>query len=177
MIISTFKSNENKTSDQKWTYTYRDSDDTLLSNLLHSTTYQVANFLISVCRNCSNLVGEKKLVVRNLQPEELKWISSNTSVMCRTIKDSSCVHSNQTLTCAISSDVLIILAWLLRWEITASTAMLIPLHRSIAFMPAATDLHPSEKITRVSTVAAVVPVKPISLCQSMIAPRTGWPAR
>lgn len=60
-------------------------------------------------------------------------------------------------TCAISSVVLIILARLLRSSSTFSTARLMPRRRSIGFMPAATDLQPSLKIARVSTVAVVVP--------------------
>ena len=40
---------------------------------------------------------------------------------------------------------------------TWSTARLIPRRRSIGFMPAATDLQPSLRIARVSTVAVVVP--------------------
>jgi hypothetical protein len=62
-------------------------------------------------------------------------------------------------TCAISSDVLIILVLLFKLVTTDSTAMLIPRLRSIAFIPAATDLHPSANIARVRTVAQVVPAK------------------
>jgi len=62
-------------------------------------------------------------------------------------------------TCAISSDVLIIRALLFRFVTTESTAMVIPRLRSIAFIPAATDLHPSANIARVRTVAQVVPEK------------------
>ena len=40
---------------------------------------------------------------------------------------------------------------------TWSTARLIPRRRSMGFMPAATDLQPSLRIARVSTVAVVVP--------------------
>jgi hypothetical protein len=38
-----------------------------------------------------------------------------------------------------------------------STAILIPLLKSIGFIPAATDLHPSLKIALAKTVAVVVP--------------------
>ena len=62
------------------------------------------------------------------------------------------------LTCAISSVVLIILALFFRSCRTWSTAMLIPRRRSMGFMPAATDLQPSDKMARVKTVAVVVPV-------------------
>lgn len=62
-------------------------------------------------------------------------------------------------TCAISSDVLIIRALLFRFVTTESTAMVIPRLRSIAFMPAATDLQPSANMARVRTVAQVVPGK------------------
>lgn len=65
-------------------------------------------------------------------------------------------YENQTW--AISSDVLIIRARLFKFVTTASTAILIPRLRSIAFIPAATDLHPSEYIARVRIVAQVVPV-------------------
>jgi hypothetical protein len=40
---------------------------------------------------------------------------------------------------------------------TASTAIEIPRLKSIAFIPAATDLHPSVNIAFVKTVAHVVP--------------------
>ena len=60
-------------------------------------------------------------------------------------------------TCAISSDVLIILALLFKFVTTASTASVIPRLRSMAFIPAATDLQPSLNIARVRTVAQVVP--------------------
>lgn len=40
---------------------------------------------------------------------------------------------------------------------TSSTAIYIPLLRSIGFIPAATDLHPSLKIARAKMVAVVVP--------------------
>jgi hypothetical protein len=60
-------------------------------------------------------------------------------------------------TCAISSDVLIILAMPFRLVTTASTAIEIPRLKSIAFIPAATDLHPSVNIAFVKTVAHVVP--------------------
>lgn len=68
-------------------------------------------------------------------------------------------ESTRKQTCAISSDVLIIRALLFKFVTTASTAMVIPRLRSIAFIPAATDLHPSVKIARVRTVAQVVPAK------------------
>ena len=45
---------------------------------------------------------------------------------------------------------------------TASTAKLIPLLKSIGFIPAATDLHPSLKIALARTVAVVVPSPAIS---------------
>lgn len=67
------------------------------------------------------------------------------------------VDLNQKPTCVISSEVLIIRALLFKFVTTESTAMEIPRRRSIAFTPAATDLHPSEKIARVRTVAHVVP--------------------
>jgi hypothetical protein len=40
---------------------------------------------------------------------------------------------------------------------TWSTAMLMPLRRSMGFMPAATDLQPSFRMARANTVAVVVP--------------------
>jgi hypothetical protein len=40
---------------------------------------------------------------------------------------------------------------------TLSTARLMPLRRSMGFMPAATDLQPSFRMARASTVAVVVP--------------------
>jgi hypothetical protein len=60
-------------------------------------------------------------------------------------------------TCAISSDVLIILAIPFKLVTTESTAIEIPRLKSIAFIPAATDLHPSVNIAFVKTVAQVVP--------------------
>lgn len=60
-------------------------------------------------------------------------------------------------TWAISSDVLIIRALLFKFATTQSTAIVMPRLRSIAFIPAATDLHPSVNIARVRTVAQVVP--------------------
>ena len=63
-------------------------------------------------------------------------------------------------TCAISSVVLIIFARPLRSANTCSTARLMPLLKSIGFMPAATDLHPSERMALVNTVAVVVPACP-----------------
>lgn len=60
-------------------------------------------------------------------------------------------------TCAISSDVLIIRALLFKFVTTASTAIVMPRLKSIAFIPAATDLHPSVNIARVRIVAHVVP--------------------
>mmetsp|Transcript_14445 Transcript_14445/g.47426 ORF Transcript_14445/g.47426 Transcript_14445/m.47426 type:complete len:329 (+) Transcript_14445:629-1615(+) len=60
-------------------------------------------------------------------------------------------------TCAISSVVLIGLDIFFSSDTTAFTAIVMPRRRSIGFMPAATDLHPSEKMARVSTVAVVVP--------------------
>lgn len=53
--------------------------------------------------------------------------------------------------------MLIILAMPFRLVTTASTAIEIPRLKSIAFMPAATDLHPSVNIALVNTVAQVVP--------------------
>lgn len=61
------------------------------------------------------------------------------------------------ITCVISSGVLIINALLFRSETTASTAILIPMRKSIAFTPAAIDLQPSVSIAWVRTVAQVVP--------------------
>lgn len=49
------------------------------------------------------------------------------------------------------------MARLLRCATTWSTAAWMPLRRSMGFIPAATDLHPSAKMARVRTVAAVVP--------------------
>jgi hypothetical protein len=46
---------------------------------------------------------------------------------------------------------------------TASTAKFIPRLKSIGFIPAATDLHPSLKIALARTVAVVVPSPAISL--------------
>jgi hypothetical protein len=60
-------------------------------------------------------------------------------------------------TCAISSDVLIMLAMPFRLVTTESTAIEIPRLKSIEFIPAATDLHPSVNIAFVKTVAQVVP--------------------
>mmetsp|Transcript_26067 Transcript_26067/g.66112 ORF Transcript_26067/g.66112 Transcript_26067/m.66112 type:complete len:433 (+) Transcript_26067:118-1416(+) len=60
-------------------------------------------------------------------------------------------------TLQISSLLEIILVRALRSVKHASTARLMPRRRSIGFMPAATDLHPSAKMARVSTVAVVVP--------------------
>lgn len=51
----------------------------------------------------------------------------------------------------------------LRFLMTCSTARLMPLLRSIGFMPAATDLHPSLKIALARTVAVVVPSPASSL--------------
>jgi hypothetical protein len=65
--------------------------------------------------------------------------------------------SRSRVTCAISSDVLIILAMPFRFVTTESTAIEIPRLRSIAFIPAATDLQPSVNIALVRTVAHVVP--------------------
>lgn len=61
-------------------------------------------------------------------------------------------------TWVISSGVLIINALLFKSVITASTALFIPLRKSITFTPAAIDLHPSVSIAWVKTVAQVVPV-------------------
>mmetsp|Transcript_831 Transcript_831/g.2183 ORF Transcript_831/g.2183 Transcript_831/m.2183 type:complete len:222 (+) Transcript_831:1084-1749(+) len=66
-------------------------------------------------------------------------------------------------TCVISSLVEIILVRDFRLAITWSTAMLMPRRRSIGFMPAATDLQPSEKMARVRIVAVVVPSPAMSL--------------
>jgi uncharacterized protein YhbP (UPF0306 family) len=85
-----------------------------------------------------------------------KQLQSNGSCNAVTLA----IFQQQVLTWAISSDELIILALLFKWVTTESTARLIPRRRSMAFIPAATDLQPSEKMARVSTVAAVVPVKP-----------------
>lgn len=60
-------------------------------------------------------------------------------------------------TCVISSGVLIMTARLFKSDITASTAILIPLLKSITFTPAATDLQPSVNIACARTVAQVVP--------------------
>lgn len=57
----------------------------------------------------------------------------------------------------ISSGVLIINALLFRSVMTASTAILIPLRKSITLAPAAIDLQPSVSIAWVKTVAQVVP--------------------
>ena len=46
---------------------------------------------------------------------------------------------------------------------TASTAKLIPLLRSIGFIPAATDLHPSLKMALAKIVEVVVPSPATSL--------------
>jgi hypothetical protein len=46
---------------------------------------------------------------------------------------------------------------------TFSTAVVIPLLKSIGFIPAATDLHPSLKIALAKTVAVVVPSPASSL--------------
>nr|GMD26745.1 Uncharacterised protein [Ipomoea batatas]GMD80438.1 Uncharacterised protein [Ipomoea batatas] len=78
-------------------------------------------------------------------------------------------------TWAISSDVLIIRALLFRFVTTESTAMVMPRLRSIAFIPAATDLQPSANIARVRTVAQVVPAPATSLvalatCFTRLAP-------
>jgi len=51
----------------------------------------------------------------------------------------------------------IILARRFKSSTTCSTARLMPRRRSMGFMPAATDLQPSPRIARVSTVAVVVP--------------------
>lgn len=63
----------------------------------------------------------------------------------------------ELITWAISSDVLIIFALLFRLVTTESTAIEMPRLKSIAFMPAATDLQPSVNIAFVRTVAHVVP--------------------
>lgn len=65
----------------------------------------------------------------------------------------------RTLTCSISSVVVIFLDKFFKKVTTCSTAISIPRFKSIGFMPAATDLHPSVKMARVNTVAVVVPVK------------------
>ena len=62
-------------------------------------------------------------------------------------------------TCAISSVVLMLVALVFRSSTTAWVATVIPLRRSIGFMPAATDFAPSERMDLVSTVAVVVPVQ------------------
>jgi hypothetical protein len=54
----------------------------------------------------------------------------------------------------------IILVLALSSSTTAATAFSMPRLRSIGFMPAATALHPSLKMARVSTVAVVVPAHP-----------------
>ena len=59
--------------------------------------------------------------------------------------------------CAISSDVLIILALLFKCVTTALIAIVMPHLKSIAFIPAATDLQPSVNIARVRMVAHIVP--------------------
>ena len=79
-------------------------------------------------------------------------------------------------TCAISSVVLMSFALDLSSLTTRSTAALMPRRRSMGFMPAATDLHPSLKMARVSTVAVVVPSPATSLveeatCLTRLAPR------
>mmetsp|Transcript_3352 Transcript_3352/g.15497 ORF Transcript_3352/g.15497 Transcript_3352/m.15497 type:complete len:385 (-) Transcript_3352:353-1507(-) len=79
-------------------------------------------------------------------------------------------------TCAISSVVEMSLALLLSSATTLSTAAWIPRRRSMGFMPAATDLHPSLKMALVSTVAVVVPSPATSLvadatCFTRLAPR------
>mmetsp|Transcript_21841 Transcript_21841/g.49382 ORF Transcript_21841/g.49382 Transcript_21841/m.49382 type:complete len:233 (-) Transcript_21841:66-764(-) len=56
---------------------------------------------------------------------------------------------------------------------TDSTAIWIPRRRSMGFMPAATALHPSEKIALVSTVAVVVPSPAVSLAL-LATCRTSW---
>ena len=61
--------------------------------------------------------------------------------------------------CAISSDVLIILALLFKCVTTALIAIVMPHLKSIAFIPAATDLQPSVNIARVRMVAHVVPAQ------------------
>lgn len=55
-------------------------------------------------------------------------------------------HNPQQETCIISSGVLIITALLFKSDMTASTAILIPLRKSITFTPAANDLQPSKRI-------------------------------
>ncbi len=63
----------------------------------------------------------------------------------------------------ISSLVLIGLLLFFKSATTASTAKLIPLLKSIGFIPAATDLHPSLKIAWAKIVAVVVPSPASSL--------------
>mmetsp|Transcript_10690 Transcript_10690/g.38706 ORF Transcript_10690/g.38706 Transcript_10690/m.38706 type:complete len:207 (-) Transcript_10690:285-905(-) len=79
-------------------------------------------------------------------------------------------------TCAISSVVEMSLAAFLSSLTTWSTAAVIPRRKSIGFMPAATDLQPSLKMARVSTVAVVVPSPATSFvalatCFTRLAPR------
>ena len=50
---------------------------------------------------------------------------------------------------------------------TWSTARLIPRRRSMGFIPAATDLHPSLKMARVRTVAVVVPTDKRRIVEAM----------
>ena len=62
-------------------------------------------------------------------------------------------------TCAISSVVLMLVALVFKSSTTACVATLMPRRRSMGFMPAATDLLPSDRIALVSTVAVVVPAE------------------
>lgn len=71
-------------------------------------------------------------------------------------------------TCAISSVVLIIFARPFRSASTCSTARLMPRLKSMGFMPAATDLHPSDRMALVSTVAVVVPACQLGCATCMV---------
>jgi len=60
-------------------------------------------------------------------------------------------------TSAIYSEFLTNLLLYIKFSTTLSTAKLIPLLKSIGFMPAETLLHPSLNIALANTVAVVVP--------------------
>ena len=79
-------------------------------------------------------------------------------------------------TCAISEDLVILVAFFNKSPAISPAALSIPRFRSIGFMPAATRLSPSRTMACANTVAVVVPSPALSLVldatsRSIIAPK------
>jgi len=110
--------------EKNYNKTYRDSNNTILANFLHSPCNQITNFTVAICRYCSNLQCSQRLNVdwRNWQP--LQFLIQEVGLTNSSNPTAHAMHSHISIFPTAST----YLGYLLGWAYHSCSALQVVNH-------------------------------------------------